>query len=81
MSFSDRPRSRARAAPARPSRWGRRTRHALIAVAALAIAIPGVAYAAVQLTSEDVAASMPAGTLALAGARRHPARDDRGQPV
>ena len=39
-----------------------------IAVAALAIAIPGVAYAAVQLTSsEDVAASMPAGTLALAG--------------
>jgi hypothetical protein len=58
----------AHAEPARPARRRLRSRHVLIAVAALAIAIPGVAYAAVQLTSsEGVAASMPAGTLAMAG--------------
>jgi hypothetical protein len=44
-----------------------RRRLALIAVSA-AILIPGVAFAAEQLISNDeVAASMPAGTLALAG--------------
>jgi hypothetical protein len=44
------------------------SRRLAIAVAALAIGIPGVAIAASQLTStSDVAQSMPAGTLALAG--------------
>ena len=52
----------ARAAPARVSR-----RLAVI-VAVLAIGVPGVAIAADQLISSDeVAQSMPAGTLALAG--------------
>ena len=47
----------------------RRISHRLLLVAAvLAIAIPGVAIAADQLTGTDeVAQSMPAGTLALAG--------------
>jgi hypothetical protein len=57
----------ATAAPAtrRPRRLSRRL---TIAIAALVIGIPGVAIAANQLTSSsDVAASMPAGTLALAG--------------
>jgi hypothetical protein len=58
----------AHAEPERPAPRLLRSRHLLIAVAVVAIAVPGVAYAAVQLTSsEDVAASMPAGTLALAG--------------
>ncbi len=49
----------------RPRRLSRRL---AIAIAALVIGIPGVAIAANQLTSSsDVAASMPAGTLALAG--------------
>jgi hypothetical protein len=49
----------------RPRRLSRRL---TIAIAALVIGIPGVAIAANQLTSSsDVAASMPAGTLALAG--------------
>jgi hypothetical protein len=49
----------------RPRRISRRL---AIAVAALAIAVPGVAIAANQLISTDeVAQSMPAGTLALAG--------------
>ena len=55
------------AAPAtrRPRRISRRL---AIAIATLVIGIPGVAIAANQLTSSsDVAASMPAGTLALAG--------------
>jgi hypothetical protein len=44
-----------------------RRRLALIAIAA-AIAVPGVAFAAEHFTSSpEVAASMPAGTLALAG--------------
>jgi hypothetical protein len=54
-----------RAATRRPRRISRRL---AIAGAVLAIAIPGVAIAADQLISTgDVAASMPAGTLALAG--------------
>ena len=49
----------------RPRRISRRV---VIAIATLAIAIPGVAIAADQLISTDeVAQSMPAGTLALAG--------------
>ena len=49
----------------RPRRISRRV---AIAIAALAIAIPGVAIAANQLISTDeVAQSLPAGTLALAG--------------
>ena len=47
----------------------RRTgRRLAVAAAALAVAVPGIAYAADRLVSnDDVAASMPAGTLALAG--------------
>ena len=47
----------------------RRTRRRLVvAVAVALIALPGLAFAADQLISNDeVAASMPAGTLALAG--------------
>jgi hypothetical protein len=49
----------------RPRRVSRRL---AIAIAVAVIGIPGVAIAANQLTSSsDVAASMPAGTLALAG--------------
>ena len=49
----------------RPRRTSRRV---AIALATLVIAIPGVAIAADQLIStDDVAQSMPAGTLALAG--------------
>jgi hypothetical protein len=56
----------ARAVPARPGR--RVSRRLVVAIAALAILVPGVAIAASQLTSaSDVAQSMPAGTLALAG--------------
>ena len=44
------------------------SRRLVVAVAALAILVPGVAIAASQLTStSEVAQSMPAGTLALAG--------------
>jgi hypothetical protein len=50
---------------------GRRRRlpgRALLAAAVLAVAVPGLAYAATQLlTEEDVARSLPDGTLALAG--------------
>jgi hypothetical protein len=49
---------------------GRRrvSRRLALSIVALAIAVPGVAIAANQLTStSDVAQSMPAGTLALAG--------------
>jgi hypothetical protein len=53
-------------ATARPRR--RVSRRLVIAVAAIAILVPGVAIAANQLTStSDVAQSMPAGTLALEG--------------
>jgi hypothetical protein len=46
----------------------RASRRFLLVAAVVAIAIPGVAIAANELTSSsDVAASMPAGTLALAG--------------
>jgi hypothetical protein len=56
----------ARALPAQPRR--RVSRRLAVAIAALAILVPGVAIAANQLTStSDVAQSMPAGTLALAG--------------
>jgi hypothetical protein len=57
------------AAGALPARPGRRvSRRLVVAIAALAILVPGVAIAASQLTSAgDVAQSMPAGTLALAG--------------
>jgi hypothetical protein len=50
-------------------RFSRRpSRRIAVVVAALAVAIPGVAIAANLLISNDqVAASMPAGTLALAG--------------
>jgi hypothetical protein len=49
----------------RPRRISRRL---AVAIAVAVIGIPGVAIAANQLTSSsDVAASMPAGTLALAG--------------
>jgi hypothetical protein len=51
----------------RPARRLPRRRLALVAVVA-AIAIPSIAFAADKLTSTDeVAASMPAGTLSLAG--------------
>jgi ribonuclease D len=56
----------ARREPARQR--GRASRRVVLAIAALAILVPGVAIAANQLTStSDVAQSMPAGTLALAG--------------
>jgi hypothetical protein len=49
-----------------PRRRGRR--RVAAAAVALVIAVPGIAFAADQLISNDeVAASMPAGTLALAG--------------
>jgi hypothetical protein len=55
-----------RTLPERPRR--RVSRRLVVAIAALAILVPGVAIAAKQLTStSDVAQSMPAGTLALAG--------------
>ncbi len=51
-----------------PRRRKRFSTRAVVVVAALAIAVPGVAFAAHELTSsQEVAASMPAGTLALAG--------------
>jgi hypothetical protein len=56
----------ARPEPARTRRHV--SRRLVVAIAALAILVPGVAIAANQLTStSDVAQSMPAGTLALAG--------------
>jgi hypothetical protein len=55
-------------ASARTRRPRRFTRRLGVVIAVLAIAIPGVAIGANQLISnDDVAASMPAGTLALAG--------------
>jgi hypothetical protein len=54
------------AVPARPRR--RLSRRLALGIAVVAIGVPGVAIAANVLTSSsDVAASMPAGTLALAG--------------
>ena len=59
------PRARSRRPPARPRRVSRRL---AVIVAVLAIGVTGVAIAANQLISTDeVAQSMPAGTLALAG--------------
>jgi hypothetical protein len=56
------------ATPALARRPRRVSRRIAIAIAVAVIGIPGVAIAANQLTSSsDVAASMPAGTLALAG--------------
>jgi hypothetical protein len=50
-----------------PRRWRISTRVA-VAVAALAILVPGVALAATQLIgTDDVEQSLPAGTLSLAG--------------
>ena len=58
----------AAAAPAAVGRPPRISRRLSIALAALVIAIPGVAIAADRLVStSDVAQSLPAGTLALAG--------------
>ena len=58
----------ATAPPATAPRRRRVSRRLALAIVALAIVVPGVAIAANQLTStSDVAASMPAGTLALAG--------------
>jgi hypothetical protein len=55
-------------APAPASRRRRVTRRLGIVIAVLAIGIPGVAIGANQFVSSDsVAQSMPAGTLALAG--------------
>ena len=49
-------------------RHSRRTRRLLLAAAALAVAIPGLAFATSALISnEEVAASLPAGTLMLEG--------------
>ena len=49
-------------------RRARRPRKLLLAAAALAVAIPGLAFAASALiSSEDVAASLPAGTRMLQG--------------
>jgi hypothetical protein len=54
--------------PAAAPRRRRVSRRLALAIVAVAIVVPGVAIAASQLTSTgDVAASMPAGTLALAG--------------
>jgi hypothetical protein len=54
--------------PAPAPRRQRVSRRLALAIVALAIVVPGVAIAASELTStSDVAASMPAGTLALAG--------------
>jgi hypothetical protein len=51
-----------------PRRARRASRRLVLVAAVLAVAIPGVAIAADQLISTgDVAQSMPAGTLALAG--------------
>ncbi|MDX6600533.1 MAG: hypothetical protein QOE87_4420 [Gaiellales bacterium] len=58
----------AAAAPAAARRPPRISRRLSIALAAVVIAIPGVAIAADRLIStSDVAQSLPAGTLALAG--------------
>ena len=49
-------------------RRSRRTRRLLLAAVALAVAIPGLAFATSALISnEEVAASLPAGTLMLEG--------------
>ena len=57
---------RATAADLRPRR--RVPRKLLLAAAAVAVAVPGIAFAAHQLTSsEEVAASLPAGTKMLIG--------------
>jgi hypothetical protein len=60
---------RAAAADLAPTQPPRRARRRLaVAAVALVIAVPGIAYAADQLISNDeVAESMPAGTLALEG--------------
>jgi hypothetical protein len=54
------------ATPARTRRW-RPSRRLAIGVAALAVAAPGAAIAAGVFSTGDVAKSLPAGTLALAG--------------
>ena len=54
-------------AAARQPRPARRRRPLVIAAAAVAVAVPGAAVAAVELSNDDVAQSLPAGTLALAG--------------
>lgn len=59
---------RAAAADLRAHRRARVPRRLLLAAAALAVAIPGLAFAADALiSSEDVAASLPAGTRMLQG--------------
>lgn len=59
---------RAARADLHAARRARRIRHRVVAAAACLVAIPGAAFAADQLLSpEDVARSLPAGTLSLAG--------------
>jgi hypothetical protein len=56
------------AAAIRPRRRARRPRKLVIAIALLALAIPGIAVgASLLVTNEDVAASLPAGTKMLEG--------------
>jgi hypothetical protein len=56
------------AAIGRPQRRARRPRKLVLAVAVLALAIPGLAVgASLLITNEDVAASLPAGTKMLEG--------------
>jgi hypothetical protein len=57
-----------RAARADLARPRRRRRVVVASLVAAAVAVPGIAFAAERLLStEDVAASLPAGTLSLAG--------------
>jgi hypothetical protein len=58
-----------RAAAADLSRPPRRRRRLVLAAAVVAVLVPGLAFAADRLVvgGDEVAASMPAGTLALAG--------------
>jgi hypothetical protein len=56
------------AAQAQRPRRLRVTPRLVVAIAAIAIVVPGVAFAATQLiVNDDVARSLPAGTLSLAG--------------
>jgi hypothetical protein len=53
---------------ARSAKPARRKRRLAVALVALAVAVPGITLAADRLiTGDDVAQSMPAGTLSLAG--------------
>jgi hypothetical protein len=54
-----------------PRRVPLRRRRFLLAAAVLMIVVPGVAFAAIALTGEQVAASLPAGTRMLIGTDPH----------